>query len=93
MSEQKLNGETNPLPNIKPEEVIPFGPYCYFGSRNPADKTYKPCPYWEFVPAENEDERYKGRCNHLNITDGDSGFDLLWDQVKECDINYDYDEE
>ena len=92
MSERKHTGEDN-LPDcfIHPKDSIPHGPYCYSGSRNPADKNYKPCPYWEMFP-ETEESGAKGHCSYLAKTDGDSGFDLLWDQVKECGINYDYED-
>mgnify|MGYP006267833043 CR=1 FL=1 len=41
-----------------------------------------PCPYWSLDPAD----PHNGRCSFLNITDKNDG-GLLWDQVKECDIN------
>lgn len=78
------------LDNGDPREVIPKGPYCYSGTRNPADKNYKPCPYWEIRGTE---EEYYGCCTYLDIADDDGeGFGHLWDQVKECGINSDYDE-
>ena len=66
--------------------IIPKGPYCYFGSRNPADKSYKPCPFWDLRGENNE----FGYCSHLDRGD-DTGALCLADQVKECGINYDYD--
>jgi len=68
------------------QEAIPPGPYCYFGSRNPADKSYKPCPYWKWV------SKRKARCAYLDIEDDvedEHGYEplALWDQLKECGIN------
>ena len=67
---------------------IPYGPYCYFGSRAPKDPTYKVCKYWERVDSNT------GRCNLLNIQDytpNENGEESLslWDKVKECGINKD----
>lgn len=64
---------------------IPPGPYCYFGSRAPGDKKYRPCPYWsikeDLPPQEN------GYCKYLKVSDHDMDWiGLLWDQCKECGI-------
>lgn len=61
----------------------------------------KSCPFHYFIEIP-EDERDNckaiaalgqtciGGCHLLNITDNDlDGFGLLWDQCKECGINYD----
>ncbi len=72
------------------EKMIPPGPYCYFGSRNPADKSYKACPFWDL---RGEDNRY-GYCSHLDRGDDSEDATLcLFDQVKECGINTEYDYE
>lgn len=93
ISERKHTGEDN-LPDcfIHPKDSIPHGPYCYFGSRNPSADNYKPCGYWEFIPAKDEESSPRGHCNYLNKTDEDGSCDLLWDQVKECGINDDYED-
>ena len=84
------------MSTISEEEAkdnIPHGPYCYFGSRNPKFNNYKPCPYWDFDPKKDEQEC--GYCHYLKKGDWEDerGSNLLWDQVKSCYINYDYDEE
>ena len=77
--------------NIDPKEVIPTGPYCYSGTRNPSDNRYKPCPYWRHLGEQN------GECLYLGIQDyeenehGETSL-ALWDQVKECGINNDWDD-
>ena len=45
--------------------IIPEGPYCYFGSRNPSDNNYKPCPFWDLVGKDNE----FGYCSYLERGD------------------------
>ena len=63
---------------------IPKGPYCYDGSGL--------CPHWERRADKPEQEN--GFCRHLNHGDWESeGLSLLWDQVKECGINNEWDEE
>jgi len=69
------------------KKIIPHGPYCYFGSRNPAAENYKPCPFWEL---REYDSRY-GYCSYLDRGDDSEHASLcLWDQVKECGVNGDY---
>jgi len=71
-----------------PRKVIPHGPYCYSGTRNPADNNYIPCPYWEL---RGTIEEHYGCCSYLDISDDDhESFSHLWDQVKECGINNEY---
>lgn len=78
----------NNLDNKDHRKIIPKGPYCYFGSRNPSDKSYKPCPYWSLRGADRD-----GYCSFLEIGDHDPNGSLcLWDQVKECGINCDYED-
>lgn len=75
------------------ERVIPRGMYCYEGSRNPASKTYKPCVFWSIN--KKKAERYEsvqaaGYCGFLKSGDWmRKAGGLLFDQVKECGINYD----
>lgn len=73
--------------NKEKHPEIPEGPYCYFGSRAPGDKKYKPCPHWEWLG------HGRARCNLLKVEDDvedDKGRTplCLWDQVKECYYNY-----
>jgi len=66
--------------------VIPKGIYCYFFNRN------TPCPYWSLCMDKPYQEN--GFCSYLNQGDWEREFpSLLWDQVKECGINRDIDEE
>lgn len=63
------------------ESKIPKGPYCY------DDRGL--CPFWE----KRKDKPYQedGYCHYLNFGDWESEtFSLLWDQVKECGINDDF---
>jgi hypothetical protein len=53
--------------------VIPEGPYCYFGSRNPACKTYKECPYWDSIEGLHHQEC--GYCHFLGRGDYDKNND------------------
>lgn len=64
------------------EDKIPSGPYCY-------DKNGV-CPYWSVNPDQPRQEC--GHCSYLGYGDWEvEGLSLLWDQVKECEINNDYD--
>ena len=62
---------------MKINKNIPNGIYCY-------DENGL-CPYW------NIDEKHEiqdnGFCKYLQIGDWQLGFGLLWDKVKECNIN------
>ena len=65
--------------------VIPPGPYCY-GRNDQGDRVL--CPYWSSVPTAPEQE--DGYCALLGRGDWEvKGLSLLWDQVKECGINLD----
>ncbi len=60
--------------------VIPAGPYCYDSNG--------PCPYWASDSTKREQET--GYCAKLKTGDWEEGGTmLLWDQVKECDVNPD----
>lgn len=62
--------------------VIPRGPYCY--DENGV------CPFWCREPTKQPQE--DGYCSYLGKGDWQlEGFSLLWDQVKECDVNDDDD--
>lgn len=65
------------------ENAIPKGPYCY------DDRGL--CPFWE--KREGKPSQEDGYCHYLNFGDWESEtLSLLWDQVKECGINDDFDE-
>ena len=78
---------------------IPKGSYCYHGSRAPNDSNYSPCPFWELreiKEGEFTGEKF-GYCTLLNI--GDFSYDetqetslLLIDQIKECNLNSDFED-
>lgn len=80
------------------ESVIPLGSYCY--SRigmieepgRPPRMKIKPCPYWGHDP--DKPAQQEGYCALLGQGDWEpDGPFLLWDQVKECGLNYDDDED
>jgi len=77
--------------------AIPEGPYCYFGSRSPGDKSYRYCPLWD--KDETKPRQEDGICHYLETADWeewekDNGhIPLLWDQCKECGINDDIEED
>lgn len=61
---------------------IPKGDYCYTYINNKQVL----CPYWEVSMEHNDQEN--GYCNYLKVGDWErDSLSLLWDQVKECDIN------
>ena len=64
---------------------IPRGMYCY--DENGI------CPYWSRRNGKPYQE--DGYCSYMEMGDweADHFFSLLWDQVKECDINDDWDVE
>jgi len=71
--------------------VIPPGMYCYtmIGVSN-MRLDIIPCPYWSLSP-DHEDQD-NGYCAFLESGDWeDDGMGLLWDQVKACGENDDYD--
>lgn len=61
--------------------VIPRGCYCYDNNGT--------CPYWDM--ASNKPEQMNGYCWYLDLGDWfeSGGTDLLWDQVKVCNIKHD----
>jgi hypothetical protein len=64
------------------QKLIPSGPYCYEGERL--------CPFWGRDHSKSEQE--SGFCTFLNIRDWEDagGVPLLWDQIKTCNINDDW---
>lgn len=78
----------------KDSSVIPDGPYCYrlIGENN-SSKTPRSsiCPYWSY--REDKPRQENGFCAYLESGDWErEGVSLLWDQVKECGINAEFDE-
>ena len=74
-------------------ELIPKGLYCYtrMGVKHPqGGMTIKSCPFWRSLPNRHRQEN--GYCLHNHSGDFGERLGLLWDMVKECDINYDYPE-
>ena len=70
------------------EKEIPKGHYCYFGSRSPGDKKYKPCKYWGIDKSKPSQD-----CGFCTLTNSKDWLDddHLWDQLKSCGINEDND--
>ncbi len=65
-----------------PERYIPKGMYCYI--RNDNEKII--CPFWDIDKTKPEQEN--GYCYYLKKGDWENeGFNLLWDQCKECGVN------
>lgn len=75
------------------ESFIPKGLYCY--TIESIDETTfrmktNPCPYWRKFSDEYP-EQESGYCTYLKKGDFmEDGTFLLWDQVKECGINDDF---
>ena len=67
--------------------VIPLGIYCYTYIKD----EYQCCPFWSTRPEYGE--QHSGYCSLLEIGDWQVPMGLLWDQVKECGINNDYESE
>lgn len=65
------------------KEKIPNGIYCYSYDEN---GKYKTCPFWNLI------EEGVGECKLLKISDKKETISLF-DQVKECNINDDFNEE
>lgn len=68
---------------------IPLGDYCYevllVGSVSGVINI-KLCPYWYRIPTKRNQE--DGYCKFLDLGDWEEdGHGLLWDMVKECNIN------
>jgi hypothetical protein len=78
---------------LKDTSVIPEGPYCYNilsgWKRKPDGTPYyetSMCPYWSL--RSDKPNQMNGYCSFLEKGDWqDDGTMLLWDQVKECQIN------
>ena len=69
---------------LEMEKKIPKGPYCY-------DKDGI-CPWWSRIAHKPEQDN--GYCEYLGEGDCEQeGLSLLWDQVKECGMNNDWDNE
>lgn len=73
------------------ESVIPRGMYCYAPLKGTAGDTdgraIRLCPYWAIDPEK--DRRENGYCALLAEGDWESrGLSLLWDQCKECGIDF-----
>ena len=69
--------------NTVPEQVVPMGIYCYTPIKM-VDGALKIqcCPYWQIT----EKGAY---CKHLKLDSENGSVDnLIWDQVKECGINF-----
>ena len=68
---------------------IPKGDYCYSVVGYTSNKlSISACPYWSMDISRPSQEN--GYCSYLRM--GDWEFDslsLLWDQVKECEVNLD----
>lgn len=74
--------------------LIPLGPYCYKRKGGVVEM----CTYWRTVADKHP--QANGFCDYMNLGDGDlhptvkNGYGepyeifLLWDQVKECDVNH-----
>ena len=86
---------------------IPKGLYCYtpLGIESQTDgvpifKVHS-CPYWECydskihgdLPEDRKEQTGGCYCKYLKLGDWmDNGTNLLWDQVKECDVNNDWED-
>jgi len=81
---KKLRGKKRRLKNI--EKYVPKGMYCY-GFR-PDGKYVHPCPFLRFD--KKRESQSRGICEAFGIRD-DYHWGLLWDWVKECDVNEDWD--
>lgn len=96
------------FPIYPAEHFIPKGMYCYTTTEGKSGrvKTRK-CPFWEAYDAKRHgplpegwtnpgDAKFEGAyCRYLREGDWtDSvGFSLLWDAVKECNINVGYEDD
>ena len=82
---KKLRGKKRRLRKL--EFFIPKGHYCY-GYRQDG-KWIHPCPFLRFDKTKHHQEH--GICEAFKIRDSAYG-GLLWDWVKECGINDEFDE-
>jgi hypothetical protein len=75
---------------------IPLGDYCYTSVESPCEKNkwsrkIKPCPFFDYNQFA-KSQSY-GYCHLLEAGDWQyKGTSLLWDQCKECGVNYGDDE-
>jgi hypothetical protein len=92
------------LAKEKDTAVIPKGVYCYSHTgkmvkvyHSEANQVIEVpgiicCPYWASWP--NKPEQENGYCHYLEEGDWEvDGISHLWDQIKECGINDEWDEE
>ncbi len=75
---------------------IPKGLYCYklVQSKNPSETGLPEqikCPHWKID--KDYDRQNNGFCALLNLGDWEDSGSMLWDQVKECNINMDDEDE
>lgn len=77
---------------MKDTSKIPRGMYCYTRLKPSPESNHltklniEVCPYWS--RDRNRPEQENGYCSFLEVGDWeDNGVSLLWDMVKECDIN------
>ncbi|MGD7047014.1 hypothetical protein FZC83_02100 [Rossellomorea marisflavi] len=82
---KKLRGKNRRMRNL--EAHIPKGHYCY-GYREDG-KWVHPCPFLRFN--KHEHHQSNGICEAFELRDDHNG-GLLWDWVKECSVNDEYDE-
>jgi hypothetical protein len=82
-----------PVKVIRAETLIPKGSYCYSDMQVTQNENAPPkfhskiCPFWGL-----ESEQV-GICSYIHLKDGDEkGTFLLFDQIKECTINWAEDE-
>lgn len=75
-----------------PEYKIPFGPYCYEHIRQEGMTIkVKTCPYWRRI--YNRPTQMNGYCIYLGVGDWQpNGTLFLWDMVKECGVNEEWEE-
>jgi hypothetical protein len=67
------------IPIIHAERMIPKGEYCYTSAGR--------CMFWDKL--DGYDDQMSGYCHYLKMGDMDpDGTFLLWDQIKDCGINY-----
>jgi hypothetical protein len=86
MRSKKLRGKKRRMRNLK--FFIPKGQYCY-GYREDG-KWVHPCPFLRFDKSKHHQEN--GICEAFKLRDtGELFGGLLWDLVKECNVNEDYD--
>jgi hypothetical protein len=79
-----------------PKKYIPHGVYCYtinniengLSEKDPPIIRTKLCPFWQFDKTKPTQEN--GYCAYLGLGDWmPNGTFMLWDQCKECEINWD----